>query len=169
MIHIVLFEPEIPQNTGNIGRTVAATDGKLHLIKPIGFSLDEKSVRRAALDYWEHLNLETHESYEEFLKKEEPINIYYISRYANKTYSDIDFSNESEDVYIVFGCESKGLPKKVLAENFENTFRIPMNDKVRSLNLSNCATLLMYEALRQQQFKSLLQEDVFRGNDWIFE
>lgn len=169
MINVVLYEPEIPQNTGNIGRSCAATGAKLHLIEPLGFQLDEKSVARAALDYWEHLNYEVYPNWESFMEKNPHGRKFFLTRYATKDYSDYDYSNVEEELYFVFGKESKGIPKEILADHFDTALRIPMNDKVRSLNLSNCAMLLMYEALRQQNFPKLLHEDVHKGNAWLFE
>lgn len=169
MIHIVLYEPEIPQNTGNIGRSCAATGTKLHLIEPLGFQLDEKSVARAALDYWEHLDYALYSNWSDFLEKNPTGRKFFLTRYAEKVYSDFNYEKSEEDIYFVFGKESSGIPKTILAENFETALRIPMNDKVRSLNLSNCAMLLIYEALRQQQFPNLLTEDTYRGSQWLFE
>ncbi|MGL4662334.1 MAG: tRNA (cytidine(34)-2'-O)-methyltransferase [Culicoidibacterales bacterium] len=169
MIHIVLYEPEIPQNTGNIGRSCAATGTKLHLIEPLGFQLDEKSVSRAALDYWEHLDYELYPNWETFLERNQNGRKFFLTRYATKAYSEFDYSDSEEEVYFVFGKESSGIPKEIIAANFETALRIPMNEKVRSLNLSNCAMLLVYEALRQQNFRELLCEDVYKGSDWLFE
>lgn len=169
MIHIVLYEPEIPQNTGNIGRSCAATGTKLHLIEPLGFKLDEKSVSRAALDYWEHLDYEVYPNWDAFMEKNHSGRKFFLTRYATKSYADYDYQNVEEDIYFVFGKESRGIPKEILADHFDTALRIPMNEKVRSLNLSNCAMLLIYEALRQQNFPDLLTEDVYKGSDWLFE
>lgn len=168
MINIVLYEPEIPQNTGNIGRSCAATGTKLHLIEPLGFQLDEKSVARAALDYWEHLDYEVYPNWEAFLAKNQAGRKFFLTRYATKAYSEFDYSDEDEPIYFVFGKESSGIPKEILAAHFDTALRIPMNEKVRSLNVSNCAMLLVYEALRQQSFPNLLCEDVYKGSDWLF-
>lgn len=169
-IHIVLFQPEIPQNTGNIMRTCAGTNTKLHLIHPLGFSLDEKHVRRAAMDYYQYVNYEEHASYEAFLAKEAPKHLFFLTRYGQKNHSDMDY-NLTEDIYFVFGRESAGLPKEILREHLDTCLRIPMNEHVRSLNLSNCAAILVYEALRQQGYPGLYQEepDFFKGKDWIIE
>ena len=131
MINIVLYEPEIPENTGNIMRTCAATNAKLHLIEPFGFSFD------------------------------------YFTRYGTKSYSDIDFSNVDEPIYLIFGKESTGIPKEILHNNISKCYRIPTSDNVRALNLSNCVALVTYEALRQQHFPNLLLSDPFKGEDYL--
>lgn len=156
MNHIVLFQPEIPQNTGNIARTCVGTNTRLHLIRPFSFSIDDKQVKRAGLDYWEHLDLVVWDSFDEFLEKTNDKNYYLITKFGSKTYSDFDFSNENdEDIYFIFGRETKGLPEQFRTKYSKQTLRIPMSDNVRSLNVSNTAALIIYEALRQQQFKSL--------------
>lgn len=173
-IHIVLYQPEIPPNTGNIMRTCAATGVKLHLIHPLGFSLDEKHMRRAAMDYYEHVNFTEYESIEVFFEKNAGGKFYFLTRYGQKSYSSFDYSNVDEEIYFVFGSESKGIPKEILQPYFETCLRIPMNEHVRSLNVANCATVLLYEALRQQNFPGLLSEEPeaddkgFKGKDWIF-
>lgn len=156
MNHIVLFQPEIPQNTGNIARTCVGTNTRLHLIRPFSFSIDDKQVKRAGLDYWQHLDLVVWDSFDEFLEKTNDKNYYLITKFGSKTYSDFDFSNENdEDIYFIFGRETKGLPEQFRTKYSKQTLRIPMSDNVRSLNVSNTAALIIYEALRQQQFKSL--------------
>lgn len=156
MNNIVLYQPEIPANTGNIARTCVGTNTRLHLIRPLGFSIDDKQVKRAGLDYWKDLDLVVWDSFEEFLENTEDKHYYLITKFGEKNYSDFDFSNKNdEEIYFIFGRETKGLPKK-FRENYNNQcLRIPMSDKVRSLNLSNTAALIIYEALRQQNFSSL--------------
>ena len=154
-MRIVLVEPEIPQNTGNISRTCAATGMSLHLIEPLGFSIDEKHVRRAGLDYWQYLDLHVHPSFEDFLEKfgDEPI--YYLSTKAPRAYSQANFE---KDCTLVFGKETKGLPEELLAKNYDRCFRIPMLPGIRSLNLSNSVAIVAYEALRQNGFSGMLEE-----------
>ena len=151
-MNIVLLNPEIPYNTGNIGRTSVLTNTKLHLIKPLGFSLDEKDVKRAGLDYWHLVDLTIWESYENFLEKNPNINIYYATTKTHKKYTDIIFK---ENDYIMFGPESRGISSDILSKNKEKCITIPMTPLGRSLNLSNAAAIILYEALRQFNFDSL--------------
>ncbi|OHW62232.1 tRNA (cytidine(34)-2'-O)-methyltransferase [Andreesenia angusta] len=153
-MNIVLFQPEIPQNTGNIARTCAATGSRLHLIKPLGFSIDEKAVKRAGLDYWELLDINVYESAEEFFEKNADGVFYFSSTKAQKNYTDFSFQDDS---YIVFGRETSGLPDWIMEKYSERLMRIPMVDveKARSLNLSNAVAIVVYEALRQVGFKDL--------------
>lgn len=163
MINIVLHEPEIPANTGNIGRTCCAAGVKLHLIKPLGFRLDEKSVKRAGLDYWEHLDYEVYEDYEDFLLKNPEAKIYYATTKAPYIYSEVRYES---DCFIMFGKESAGIPEDILYENQETCVRIPMNPKIRSLNLSNSVAVVLYEALRQNQFLGMQTEGKLRTHKW---
>jgi tRNA (cytidine/uridine-2'-O-)-methyltransferase len=153
-IHIVFVEPEIPQNTGNIARTCAATDTVLHLVKPLGFNIDDKSVRRAGLDYWEHVKLEIHESFGEFLDKYRDATMYLATTKGGNRYSDVEFMDGD---MILFGRETKGLPKDFIEERKEMAIRIPMseNTRLRSLNLSNSANIILFEALRQLGYPGL--------------
>ena len=166
MINIVLYQPEIPMNTGNIMRTCAGTDVKLHLIEPLGFSLDEKSVKRSGANNIYKCDYTLYKDYDEFLKNNKGT-FYYLTRYGNKTYSDFDYSNTYENIYFVFGRESSGIPKEILKDNFDNCLRIPTNDKIRALNLSNTVAIMVFEALRQQNFNDLLTYDTFKGKDYI--
>ncbi len=152
--HVVLYQPEIPANTGNIARTCAGTGTKLHLIRPLGFSTDDKMLKRAGLDYWPYVDITYYDSIDEFFEKNEG-EFYYIETDGVKPYSDFDFSDLEKDYYFIFGKETKGLPKDLLDKNKDRILRIPMNDKIRSLNLSNTAAILVYEALRQQNFRDL--------------
>ncbi|WP_409295008.1 tRNA (uridine(34)/cytosine(34)/5-carboxymethylaminomethyluridine(34)-2'-O)-methyltransferase TrmL [Peribacillus sp. SCS-26] len=154
-IHIVLYQPQIPSNTGNIARTCAATGTVLHLIHPLGFSTDDKMLKRAGLDYWEHVAIHYHDSLEDFLRDHEGGNLFFITKFGEKAFTSFDYSQPEEDFYFVFGRETTGLPKDLIEENMERCLRIPMTDKVRSLNLSNTAAILVYEALRQQGFSNL--------------
>ncbi|WP_349409534.1 tRNA (uridine(34)/cytosine(34)/5-carboxymethylaminomethyluridine(34)-2'-O)-methyltransferase TrmL [Pseudalkalibacillus sp. SCS-8] len=153
-VHIVLFQPEIPANTGNIARTCAATDTSLHLIRPLGFSTDDKMLKRAGLDYWEHVNISYYDSIDEFFEKTEG-EYFYLTKYGKKPHTTFDYSNPEEDYYFVFGKETTGLPDEIIEANMDRCLRIPMTDNVRSLNLSNTAAILVYEALRQQDFLHL--------------
>ena len=153
-INIVLFQPEIPQNTGNIARSCAATNTPLHLIKPLGFSIDDKHVKRAGLDYWSLLDLHVYESFEEFLEQNNNPKVYLSSTKATKVYSDFAFE---QDCFIMFGRETKGLPEEIMDQYSETSMRIPManEEKARSLNLSNSVAIVLYEALRQRDFDNL--------------
>lgn len=152
--HIVLYQPEIPNNTGNIGRTCAATDTTLHLIHPLGFSTDDKMLKRAGLDYWPNINVIHHDSVEAFFEATEG-NYYLLTKFATKYYTDLDYSNHEEDHYFVFGRETSGLPDWMKEKYADTALRVPMTDKVRSLNLANTAAILVYEALKQQAFPQL--------------
>ena len=145
-MNIVLLEPEIPQNTGNIGRTCVATGTKLHMIEPLGFRLDEKSVRRAGMDYWPSLDKEVYISYRDFREKNPDAKIYMATTKAKKLYTEVAYEPDS---YIMFGKESAGIPEEILVENPDNCVRIPMIGDTRSLNLSNSVAIILYEALRQ--------------------
>ena len=151
-MNIVLLEPEIPANTGNIGRTCVVTDTTLHLIEPLGFSLDEKNIKRAGLDYWPQLDVKRYRSYEDFIEKNCPRRVYMATTKAHRKYTDVKYD---PDDYILFGKESAGIPEELLVENEENCIRIPMVSDIRSLNLSNSVAVILYEALRQNDFASL--------------
>ncbi|AIF65964.1 tRNA methyltransferase [Terribacillus saccharophilus] len=153
--HIVLFQPEIPANTGNIARTCLATDTALHLIRPLGFSTDDKMLRRSGLDYWHDVDIHYYDSIEELYEKFPEGFFYYIENFGTKHYSDYDFSDTNQDLLFVFGRESTGIPKDLLVGKEDQCLRIHMTDKVRSLNLSNTAAIIIYEALRQQRFDGL--------------
>ena len=166
MINIVLFEPEIPGNTGNIMRTCAGTDTKLHLIKPLGFSLDDKYIKRSAVNYIEHCNYEVYENYENFKSKNEGT-FYYLTRYGKKPHTENNYSTKEENIYFIFGKESTGIPKEILKNELDNCLRIPMNDNIRALNLSNTVAILIYEALRQQDYRDLLLNEPFKGENYL--
>lgn len=153
ILNIVLFQPEIPQNTGNIGRTCVLVNAKLHLIKPIGFDIDEKKVRRAGLDYWKNVQYEMHESFEEFISKYPEARVFLATTKGAKYYTDAQFM---EDDFIVFGRESSGLPKEIMEKYKDTAIKIPMIESTtRSLNLSNTASIIAYEALRQIGFPNM--------------
>ena len=155
-LNVVMVEPEIPQNTGNIARTCAAIGAKLHLVHPLGFEINDKYLKRAGLDYWDKLEIEEHNSLEDFLVKYNPLknNMYFASTKSKRTYIDIDYSNEQE-VFVLFGKETKGLPEDLLQKNMEKCIRIPMREELRSLNLSNSVAIIVYEILRQVKFTGL--------------
>ncbi|KAA1039188.1 tRNA (uridine(34)/cytosine(34)/5-carboxymethylaminomethyluridine(34)-2'-O)-methyltransferase TrmL [Macrococcus equipercicus] len=154
-INVVLYQPEIPANTGNIARTCAATDTTLHLIRPLGFSTDDKMLRRAGLDYWKFVNIIYYDSIEEFFDKTAGGNYYLLTKFGKKPHTTFDYSDTSVDHYFIFGRETTGLPDWVKEKYMDTALRIPMNDNVRSLNLSNTAAILVYEALRQQNYPNL--------------
>lgn len=166
MNNIVLFEPEIPGNTGNIMRTCVATNTKLHLIKPLGFSLDDKYLKRSSTNYMDNLNYEVYENFEDFKCKNKGT-YYYFTRYGKKPHTSFDYSNKDENIYLIFGKESTGIPKEILSNNLDNCMRIPMTDKVRALNLSNCAAIVLYEVLRQQDYRNLLRTEPHKGADYL--
>ncbi|MCU7557332.1 tRNA (uridine(34)/cytosine(34)/5-carboxymethylaminomethyluridine(34)-2'-O)-methyltransferase TrmL [Macrococcus capreoli] len=153
-INVVLYQPEIPANTGNIARSCAATDTHLHLIRPLGFSTDDKMLRRAGLDYWQYVNITYYDSIEEFFEKNEG-HYYLLTKFGKKPHTTFDYSNTDEKHYFIFGRETTGLPDWVKEKYMDTALRIPMNDNVRSLNLSNTAAILIYEALRQQNYPGL--------------
>jgi len=150
----VLYRPEIPANTINIARTCAATDTALHLIRPLGFSTDEKMIKQIGIDYWQYVNVIYYDSLHDFFQKNKG-EFYYIETFGEKRHSDFDFSDASQDHYFMFGSETTGLPKDLLTKNEDHFLRIPMSKNVRSLNLSNTAAILVYEALSQQGFPCL--------------
>lgn len=167
MNHIVLFEPEIPANTGNIMRTCAGTGTKLHLIEPLGFSLDEKSVRRSGVNYIEHCDYQVYKNYDEFLSKNKDGDFYYLTRYGTKPHTSFDYSDSDKNIYLVFGKESTGIPKEILKNHLDNCMRIPINSNIRALNLSNCVAIMLFEVLRQQDYNDLLRSDPFKGDDYL--
>ena len=152
MLNIVLYEPEIPANTGNIGRTCVATGTRLHLIEPLGFKLNEKSLKRAGMDYWNDLDVTTYIDYQDFLGKNPGAKIYMATTKAHKVYTEVDYES---DCYIMFGKESAGIPEEILVEHEEDCMRIPMNGDIRSLNLGNSVAIVLYEALRQNEFAGM--------------
>ena len=157
-INIVLHEPEIPQNTGNIARTCAVTGAALHLIRPLGFSTDDRTLKRAGLDYWDKLEVFYYDSLEDFFARHPDADFYCFTTKGRKNYSDIQYK---DDCYLIFGKETKGLPEDFLLSCFDRCVRIPMRDTLRSLNLSNSAAIAVYEALRQNDFEGLLEESPY--------
>ena len=155
-LNIVLVEPEIPQNTGNIARTCAAIGAKLHLVYPLGFSISEREVKRAGLDYWDKLDIEEHLNFKEFLDKYKPEenNMYFVTTKGKHVYSDVDYS-KMDEVFLLFGKETKGLPEDTLLKYIDKTIRIPMRETLRSLNLSNSVAIVAYDVFRQVGFENL--------------
>ena len=162
-LNIVLYEPEIPANTGNIGRTCVATGTRLHLIEPLGVRLDEKSLRRAGMDYWHKLDVTRYIDYNDFLEKNPGAKIYMATTKAPKVYTDVTFE---EDCFIMFGKESAGIPEEILLKNQERAIRIPMNEEIRSLNLGNSVAIVLYEALRQQNFQNMQLQGKLTKYEW---
>lgn len=163
MLNIVLYEPEIPANTGNIGRTCVATGTRLHLIEPLGFKLNEKSLKRAGMDYWNDLDVTTYIDYQDFLGKNPGAKIYMATTKAHKVYTEVDYES---DCYIMFGKESAGIPEEILLDYKETAVRIPMFPEIRSLNLANSVAIVLYEALRQQGFPELEAKGQLHHYEW---
>ncbi|MBO1512797.1 tRNA (uridine(34)/cytosine(34)/5-carboxymethylaminomethyluridine(34)-2'-O)-methyltransferase TrmL [Metabacillus bambusae] len=154
-LHVVLYQPEIPANTGNIARSCAATNTTLHLIRPLGFSTDDKMLKRAGLDYWEYVNVVYHDSLDELFETYAGGEFFYLTKFGQKPHTTFDYSNVEKDYFFVFGRETTGLPKDLIEANMDRCLRLPMTEHVRSLNLSNTAAILIYEALRQQDYPGL--------------
>ena len=167
MTHVILYRPEKPQNTGNIMRTCVAINAHLHVIGPISFSIDSKDLKRVGMDYINDLKMTYYPTYDEFNSSHKDRKIYYITRYAEKVYSSFDFSSPLDDIYIMFGRESTGIPHEILLEHKENLARIPMVPDARSLNLSNCVAIICYEILRQQNYPNLSTSEAIKGSDFL--
>ncbi|MBU1144252.1 MAG: tRNA (cytidine(34)-2'-O)-methyltransferase [Firmicutes bacterium] len=167
-LNIVLYSPEIPQNTGNIMRTCAGTNTRLHIIEPIGFKLDPKYLKRSGVNYLDNVTYLVYKDWNDFKTQNQGIYV-FSTRYGKKSPDQFDFSKEDEDYYLIFGRESTGIPKEILRSNLENCLRLPMNDKIRSLNLSNVVCTILYEALRQRKYDNLFQEEPIslKGPDWL--
>ena len=168
MLNIVLFEPEIPGNTGNIMRTCVATNTKLHLIKPLGFSLEEKYIKRSGVNYIDKCDYTVYENIDEFFEKNKGT-YYFLTRYGHKPHTSFDYSNNKENIYFIFGKESTGIPKEILTPHIDHCMRIPMTSNVRALNLSNSVAIMVYEALRQQDYNDLLREEPHKSKNFIEE
>ncbi len=166
MINIVLYEPEIPQNTGNIMRTCVATNSKLHLIEPLGFKMDENTIKRCGVNYIDNCEYTIYPNFEDFVSKN-PGRYYFFTRYGKKPHTDFDFKVNDENIYLIFGKESTGIPKEVLKGHLDTCMRLPMTDKVRALNLSNCVAIGVYEVLRQNNYFDLLRTEPFKGEDYL--
>lgn len=168
MINIVLYEPEIPTNTGNIMRTCVATGTKLHLIEPLGFSLDEASLKRPGVNYIDKLEYCVYKNWDDFKNKNKGT-YYYFTRYGKKPHTSFDYSNQDEEIYLIFGKESTGIPTSILREDLVHCMRIPMTANVRALNLSNCCAIVVYEVLRQQNYRDLLFKEPHKSEDFIID
>lgn len=162
-INIVLIEPEIPQNTGNIARTCAATGASLHLVEPMGFKVDDRKLKRAGLDYWHELDITYYKDINDFFERNKGEEFYYFTTKAPNCYSDVKYP---EKVFLVFGKETKGLPEELLYNNRERCVRMPMRENLRSLNLSNTVAIAVYEAFRQRNFEGLMQEGQLTQFEW---
>ena len=164
-INIVLHEPEIPQNTGNIARTCAATGASLHIIRPMGFTIDDKKLKRAGLDYWDKLDIHYYDNYEDFLSKNPQAagSLYFFTTKAPRAYAEITYPDE---VYIMFGKETRGIPEEILCENYESCVRIPMRNTIRSLNLSNSVAIAVFEILRQWDFEGMQEAGNLTYEEW---
>ena len=169
MIHIVLYRPEKPQNTGNIMRTCVAINATLDIIGPLSFSLDSKDLKRAGLDYIDSLKYNFFPTYEDYVKEYPNADTFYVTRYSNKVYSAFDFENITHDIFLMFGRESTGIPKEILRSNPDRLLRIPMVPEARSLNLSNSVAIVVYEVLRQQKFPNLSTHESIKGEDFLFK
>ena len=167
MINVVLYQPEIPQNTGNIMRTCAGTNTKLHLIKPLGFSLNDKYLKRSGVNYIEHCDYTLYDDFEDFMERNKEGDFYFLTRYGKKPHSEFDFSNREKNIYLVFGKESTGIPKEILSKYLDKCLRIPTNSNIRALNLSNCVALVLYEVLRQQDYPNLSKVETIKGEDFL--
>ena len=168
MNHVVLYQPEIPQNTGNIMRTCVAVNAKLHLIEPLGFSLDEKHLKRSAANYLEHLDYEVYPDIETFFAKNKG-EYYFLSRYGTQSPTDFDYQAIDVERYFIFGSESSGMPKELLQQHLNRCFRLPMSGFIRSMNLSNVVAIIMYEVMRQQKYHGLeaYEPEHFKGKDYL--
>ncbi|MBD5424468.1 MAG: tRNA (cytidine(34)-2'-O)-methyltransferase [Allobaculum sp.] len=167
MIHVVLYEPEIPANTGNIIRTCMASGSRLHLIEPLGFSFDDKYLRRSGMDYIRQADIHIHPNWQAFLETNPNADLYFMTRYGKKAPTQFDFSDPNHDYYLVLGKESTGIDKAILKDHLERCMRLPMKADARSLNLSNCAAILVYEALRQQNYPGLSTTEEIKGEDFL--
>lgn len=168
MINIVLYEPEIPGNTGNIMRTCVAIGAKLHLIEPLGFVLTDKTIKRSGVNYIDKLEYKKYIDFEDFLKQNKG-EFYFFTRYGKKPHSSFDFTDTKKNIYLIFGKESTGIPKEILKNYLDRCIRIPTTKDVRALNLSNCVAIASYEVLRQQNYNNLLTTEPHKGENWLTE
>ena len=168
MINIVLYEPEIPGNTGNIMRTCVATNSKLHLIEPLGFLLNDKTIKRAGVNYIDKLDYTVYENFDDFVSRNQG-EFYFFTRYGKKPPTAFDFSDSTKNIDLIFGKESTGIPKTILRKYLDRCMRLPTTANVRALNLSNCVAIATYEVLRQQNYPGLLTTEPHKGEDWLLE
>ena len=168
MVNIVLYEPEIPENTGNIMRTCAAVNARLHLIRPIGFALNDSTIKRSGVNYIDKVNYTLYDDYNDFCEKN-PGEYYYFTRYGKKCHSEFDYGDKTKKIYLIFGKESTGIPKEILRNNLDRCIRIPCTSNVRCLNVANSVAIAVYEVMRQQDYPDLLRSEPFKGEDWLIE
>ena len=168
MVNIVLFEPEIPENTGNIMRTCAATNAKLHLIRPLGFALSSSVIKRSGVNYVDKVDYTLYDDFDDFLNKNHG-EYYFFTRYGKKAHSEFNFSNGNQNIYLIFGKESTGIPKEILRNYLDRCIRIPCSNNVRCLNVANSVAIAVYEVMRQQDYPNLIRHEPFKGEDWLLE
>ena len=168
MINVVLFEPEIPQNTGNIMRTCVATGAYLHLIRPLGFAMHDAVIKRSAVNYLDKVNYTLYDDFADFCEKNVG-EYYFFTRYGKKPHSEMDYHDKNKKIYLIFGKESTGIPKEILRKYLDRCVRIPTSTDVRCLNVSNCVAIAVYEVLRQQDYLDLFRVEPFKGEDWLLE
>ena len=168
MVNIVLFEPEIPENTGNIMRTCAATNAKLHLIRPLGFALSSSVIKRSGVNYVDKVDYTLYDDFDDFLNKNHG-EYYFFTRYGKKAHSEFNFSNKNQNIYLIFGKESTGIPKDILRNYLDRCIRIPCSNNVRCLNVANSVAIAVYEVMRQQDYPDLVRHEPFKGEDWLLE
>ena len=168
MVNVVLYEPEIPENTGNIMRTCAATNTKLHLIRPLGFALSDSVIKRSGVNYIDKVEYTLYDDFDDFVAKNEG-EYYFFTRYGKKAHSEFDFSDKNKQIYLIFGKESTGIPKEILRNHLDRCIRIPCSDKVRCLNVANSVAIALYEVMRQQDYPDLVRHEPFKGEDWLIK
>lgn len=168
MVNVVLFEPEIPENTGNIMRTCAATNARLHLIRPIGFALSDSVVKRSGVNYIDKVNYTLYDDFDDFCEKNLG-EYYFFTRYGKKAHSEFDFSDKSKNIYLIFGKESTGIPKEILRKYLDRCIRIPCSDNVRCLNVANSVAIALFEVMRQQDYPDLIRHEPFKGENWLLK
>ena len=168
MVNIVLYEPEIPMNTGNIMRTCAATNVKLHLIRPLGFAMTDSVIKRSGVNYIDKVDYTLYDDFDDFVSRNNG-SFYFFTRYGKKAHTEFDFSNKDKNIYLIFGKESTGIPKEILRNHLDTCIRIPCSDNVRCLNVSNSVAIAIYEVMRQQDYPNLIKHEPFKGEDWLLE
>ena len=168
MVNIVLFEPEIPENTGNIMRTCAATNAHLHLIRPLGFAMSTGVIKRSGVNYIDKVKYTLYDDFDDFLNRNEG-EYYFFTRYGKKAHSEFDFSDRKKNIYLIFGKESTGIPKTILRNYLDRCIRIPCSNNVRCLNVANSVAIAIYEVMRQQDYPDLIKTEPFKGEDWLLE
>jgi len=166
MINIVLYEPEIPENTGNIMRTCAATNAKLHLIRPLGFVLSSNTIKRSGVNYIDKVDYTLYDDFDDFISKNDG-EYYFFTRYGKKAHSEFNFSDKNKNIFLIFGKESTGIPKEILRKHLDRCIRIPCSDNVRCLNVANSVAIALYEVMRQQNYPDLIRHEPFKGEDWL--